>query len=1783
MDPSREEVRRVLHAKQEDVEVVVDDFASAAVTRSSRRISTGNARDAGGYHNNNKFSSQATSTGCSCCQGICRNIDNTNKMIDNDYCYEQNDTHSNNTIDDNDGTMGGIHNTGDNNEIKRFNLGADSFYEDDNIDIDYGDGVQYEVSGMGSNKNLVVGVGGGGGGGRFIPQRGNDKPKFVDSSTPTLIDEYDVYEDDEEEEEMVKLEYERIRRNAAAPIGARPAAIDMSHYSSINVNDGDSVRRTPGAQMYRSNYDTHQGGVVGDLDSRSNSFDMASMRRTPGASKMHASAIVENVAIQHPPQRPPQDHVHQNQTSITTTTAVNVGTDASGLGFGLTLSSPLNNTSRARDAQIHQMQQMQVREKEMDTTRPRPRPTGSKEDPIDVESSTSNSVSARGALISPWSMAAKTPSKDQHHLTQQQTQRAYSPNTLRLTEDLGNLLLEDDDNSDETQKISQFVFRSGTSSSSAVDGKNQKSDNSDDIISVRDRQQQDNTNITNESWTTPFIVNIDQHQQQQQSTLRVPRNTYGRGRKSRLDRTGRARGGLDKSTSLASSSSSTAYHQLNQPQHQQRLGESSFLSHAQQPTGLRNTHSQSSEGSASGGRNISNISSTSYDTAPPDLSFVDGIAGGGVSSSFGNYVQHQGHAEINAPVLNFGGAFSPPTKVADGTASANQQQQRYLPPPPVTGSFLDSSGQGNSSFNTAAVQFPFPTGTPAFGRGNFSNAGQHQQIPTPPFFQATPAFGHHANVQTLHPNFGGQYPQNPMFANSIHPPPMSHSPTFNFPQHHNTGYQMNVPTSLHQHHAPQPPDFMSNVNVPHAQPTQHPPQFAPSPQPWAAPNMSMQYDGMASPNLDQYGHASTYSSHAGWQMQQQQQQQYRMHPPLQQVLRESPSIMLVQPTHPLWPQEGEVPTMDGSQSNAFNPQHRQSPFAPTVGRPPSRGKNQRKNVSRKWSNKNQQKNTNANISNNDKGVQRVDSVSSVASGGKKASTSTKGGKKKHETKDRSTPTQSERSLSTPVEEIADQTNAVQAEVEDPADAKRAELSESPATRSAFKDFYRKLRAEERLSFKDAEKYAMSSLSDGSLPESIHWRVFLELADLAKRSNRFEEARNLYQQVYKLQPYASQGWLEFSKLEEECGNMNACAKILFAGLEYCEYSENLLTRAIKHEEKRGNISRARELLSRLKHVGIEKVWRTVLEGAMLEARAGNDVMARRVLKYLMHHVPWYGPLYLEAYKLEKDLGHSKEALAVVERGLAAIPRYGPLWFGAFRLCEELDLEDHIYRLPQSMAMIDRATLSISKELIWKVHLEAAQMLERSSTENLDSSTDPSFLQVMEMSRKRFALTIISCPPNLRWKVWLAAGRMEVAAGNSDIARRLFLRAHRVVPDKGRAVALLECARLEEFVGDVKLANAILCRSRNVGGSDWKVWLESVMLAIRNGNYTKAIALSQKALRQHSGTGRLWASLIQLRHLADVEEAQFESLALALNAVPKSGEVWCEGARIHLNPFSHTFDLHRANRHLYFATKFTPQYGDGFLETLRLLILDQLLLPIGTLIWEESKNKILGNKQEETWEEGLTKYISKILVELSSIREYAANGKDALEAISAESLLGKSTVQIIFDRLYSDTSHGFFDISRLELRCANADPNYGPVWFHCRSGPTETARNVLARAVNLILDEVKIHANLYIIAFIRRFAVISRFTQKGEQRSKQEGASTSSWEKLIDQELLSAPSLKVIIENGTNNTNIGVELLESSIPPSNFIAGIVELSQHHPIKNLTLSERRKVLFGADSLFS
>ncbi|KAL0232094.1 hypothetical protein PCE1_003090 [Barthelona sp. PCE] len=59
--------------------------------------------------------------------------------------------------------------------------------------------------------------------------------------------------------------------------------------------------------------------------------------------------------------------------------------------------------------------------------------------------------------------------------------------------------------------------------------------------------------------------------------------------------------------------------------------------------------------------------------------------------------------------------------------------------------------------------------------------------------------------------------------------------------------------------------------------------------------------------------------------------------------------------------------------------------------------------------------------------------------------------------------------------------------------------------------------------------------------------------------------------------------------------------------------------------------------------------------------------------------------------------------------------------------------------------------------------------------------------------------------------------------------------------------------------------------------------------------------------------------------------------ASSQVPKSGEVWCEGARILLNPSSPLYDPNRALELLTWSISFTPQYGDSFLEAIKAIFL------------------------------------------------------------------------------------------------------------------------------------------------------------------------------------------------------------------------------------------------------
>jgi len=77
-----------------------------------------------------------------------------------------------------------------------------------------------------------------------------------------------------------------------------------------------------------------------------------------------------------------------------------------------------------------------------------------------------------------------------------------------------------------------------------------------------------------------------------------------------------------------------------------------------------------------------------------------------------------------------------------------------------------------------------------------------------------------------------------------------------------------------------------------------------------------------------------------------------------------------------------------------------------------------------------------------------------------------------------------------------------------------------------------------------------------------------------------------------------------------------------------------------------------------------------------------------------------------------------------------------------------------------------------------------------------------------------------------------------------------------------------------------------------------------LELRAGDINKSISICKNSLKQWSAAGRLWATYIQLTHCNNSKNninAAFKIFKRAIKEVPKSGEVWCEGARLFMNPF------------------------------------------------------------------------------------------------------------------------------------------------------------------------------------------------------------------------------------------------------------------------------------------
>lgn len=181
-----------------------------------------------------------------------------------------------------------------------------------------------------------------------------------------------------------------------------------------------------------------------------------------------------------------------------------------------------------------------------------------------------------------------------------------------------------------------------------------------------------------------------------------------------------------------------------------------------------------------------------------------------------------------------------------------------------------------------------------------------------------------------------------------------------------------------------------------------------------------------------------------------------------------------------------------------------------------------------------------------------------------------------------------------------------------------------------------------------------------------------------------------------------------------------------------------------------------------------------------------------------------------------------------------------------------------------------------------------------------------------------------------------GEGELSPALTSVRCSLLIKAVQQVPEKMRSVVYLECAHLEEYIGNSDRARYIVDKAKKELSYEWKLYLERVLIDVRAKHYDSALQLVKSSLVAHPCTGRLWALYIQLELLTSRQFARaWRVFKQAVYEVPKAGEVWCEGGRLAL------MARDTATARLFFerAIEFTPQYGDSFVEWLRVELLTQ----------------------------------------------------------------------------------------------------------------------------------------------------------------------------------------------------------------------------------------------------
>lgn len=215
----------------------------------------------------------------------------------------------------------------------------------------------------------------------------------------------------------------------------------------------------------------------------------------------------------------------------------------------------------------------------------------------------------------------------------------------------------------------------------------------------------------------------------------------------------------------------------------------------------------------------------------------------------------------------------------------------------------------------------------------------------------------------------------------------------------------------------------------------------------------------------------------------------------------------------------------------------------------------------------------------------------------------------------------------------------------------------------------------------------------------------------KKVCHIDAARSIFVELAVEYGSSIQVWMEFCRLEMECGEYGNARVVLETASSLHPHSELLLQKRLRVEERLRSVENVADLVSELRAMDTQKSMKIMVEGLGILAKLGYEKTAFEYAKAIAPTSKYFtGNLYLARMLAEQRAGSWEELRRMAVEALDLFPKYGPLWFFCFEVFQHDTLLHWDMRAMSDMLhreVFDRfmqvAPAQLTPDILWKVYL------------------------------------------------------------------------------------------------------------------------------------------------------------------------------------------------------------------------------------------------------------------------------------------------------------------------------------------------------------------------------------------------------------------------------------------------------------------------------------------------